>query len=170
MSTHVQWLTPAPLWQELSGAGDLTPFRRPAILRFATDDFMPELQGVLQQTPQSLRDYVAQGENWQNPAAGLASGATGLPLKLYQPVHARFYLVATSLTCRIPGLPDHTVNRTQGESLAFVVRQLRPNPGYSASDCAVYSPATCTEYAWVPGQQPGWQQAPGIDLLPAPNR
>jgi len=170
MSTHVQWLTPAPLWQELSGAGDLTPFRRPAILRFATDDFMPELQGVLQQTPQSLRDYVAQGENWQNPAAGLASGATGLPLKLYQPVHARFYLVATSLTCRIPGLPDHTVNRTQGESLAFVVRQLRPNPGYSASDCAVYSPATCTEYAWVPGQQPGWQQAPGIDLLPGEER
>jgi len=45
------------------------------------------------------------------------------------------------------------------------VRQLRPNPGYSASDCAVYSPATCTEYAWIPGQQPGWQQAPGADLV-----
>ena len=165
MSTHVQWLTPAPLWQELSGAGDLAPFRRPAILRFASDNFMPELQGVLQQTPLSLRDYVAQGENWQNPAAGLSSGSTGLPLKLYQPSHARFYLVATSLTCRIPGLPDHTVNRTQGESLVFVLRQLRPNPGYSAADCAVYSPATCTEYAWIPGQQPGWQQAPGADLV-----
>ncbi|MBZ5621156.1 MAG: hypothetical protein LAQ69_20880 [Acidobacteriia bacterium] len=170
MSTQIQWLTPSPLWHELSAAGDLTPYRRPAILRFATDDFMPELQGVLQARPQTLRDYVAQGENWQNPAAGLGSASTGLPLKLYQPTHSRFYLVATSLTCRIPGLPDHTVNRTQGESVAFVVRQLRPNPGFSAADCAVYDPVKCTEYAWIPGETPGWSQVSAADLMPGEER
>jgi len=164
MSTQIQWLTPSPLWTELSANADLTPFRRPAILRFTTDDFVPELQGVLQQTPQSLRGYVAQGENWQAPAAGLDDAGSGLPLKLYQPAQARFYIVASSLTCRQPGLPDHSINRTQGENAVFVVRQLRPNPGFSAADCAVYDPAKCTEYAWMPGDQPGWTKVSGAGL------
>ena len=61
--------------------------------------------------------------------AGLGKAGT-LPLKLFQPVHSRFYIITASLNCRMPGLPDHTVNPTQGESVGFVVRQLRPNPGY----------------------------------------
>jgi len=146
----VQWLTPPPLWQELSAAADPTAYRRPAILRFATDTFMQDLQSVLKFSPQTLRDYVAQGENWRNPAAGLDPAGTALPLKLYQPNQARFYLIASSLTCRMPGLPDHTVNKSAGESVVFVVRQLRPNPGFTAADCAVYDPAKCTEYAWIP--------------------
>jgi hypothetical protein len=166
MSTQIQWLTPSPLWNELSAGPDLIPFRRPAILRFTSDDFMPELQGVLQRTPQNLRNYVAQGENWRAPAAGLDSAPAALPLKLYQPAQARFYLVATSLTCRTPGLPDHSINRTQGENTVFVVRQLRPNPGFVAADCAIYDPVRCTEYAWMPGDQPGWTKVSGTDLMP----
>ncbi len=159
----MQWLTPSPLWGELSKASDLTAYRRPAILRFANDTFMPELQGVLQQSPQLLRNYVAQGETWQNPTAGLGNPST-LPLKLFQPVQARFYVIAASLNCLMPGLPDHTINTNQGESLAFVVRQLQPNAGYSAADTAVYDPTKCTEYAWTlpttAGAQPGWTQVP----------
>src|SRR5262245_10216393 len=30
----------------------------------------------------------------------------GTPLKLYQPAHQRHYLVACSLVCKVPGLPD----------------------------------------------------------------
>ena len=166
MSTQVQWLTPSPLWKETSTAADLVPFRRPAILRFSNDNFIPEFMSVLQQSPQDLRNYVAQGENWRAPAAGLDAPSTGLPLKLYQPVQARFYLVASSLTCRTPGLPDHTINRTQGEDVAFVVRQLRPNTGFSPADCTVYDPVKCTEYAWIPGDQPGWVKVTGADLMP----
>jgi len=159
MITQVQWLTPSPLWTELSGAADPTAFRRPAILRFATDTFMPELQGVLQgSTPQAIRNYVAQGENWQNPASGLDS-ASNLPLKLFQPVQSRFYLIAASLACRKPGLPDHTVDRTSGESVAFVVRQLRPNTGVSATPGIVFDPTQFTEYAWI--SNPGVNGAPG---------
>ena len=174
MNAQVQWLTPSPLWSELSAA-DLTSYRRPAILRFASDTFMPELQAVLQQSPQNLRDYVAQGETWQNPAAGL-DNTNSLALKLFQPVQSRFYVVASSLSCRKPGLPDHTVNRSAGESVVFVVRQLRPNPGFSVADCAVYDPTKCTEYAWIPspgvGGAPGtlgdeaeWAHASGPDLV-----
>jgi hypothetical protein len=169
MSAAIQWLTPSPLWTELSATNDLTPFRRPAILRFATDDFMPELQGVLQQAPQTLRNYIAQGENWQAPAAGLDAATGALPLKLYQPAQARFYLVASSLTCRKPGLPDHSINRGQGENTVFVVRQLRPNHGFTAADCAVYDPTKdstkCTEYAWVPGDLPGWVKVTSDGLV-----
>jgi hypothetical protein len=158
MKTQVQWLAPSLLWQELSSAKDLTAYRRPAILRFATDTFMQDLQSVLQTAPPTLRNYVAAAENWRTPAAGLdpAVGNT-LPLKLYQPVHQRFYLIASSLTCRKPGLPDHTINTSAGENVAFVVRQLRPNPGYEISDTAVYDPTKCSEYAWIPataGVQP----------------
>ena len=163
MSTQTQWLSPAPLWNELSNARDTTPFRRPVILRFATDNFMPQLQSVLMQTPQTLRDYVAQGETWRSPAAGLGSPTT-LALKLYQPPQARFYVIASSLTCRMPGLPDHTVNKSVGESVAFVVRQLRPNPGFSSPDLAVFDPSKCTEYAWIAGQQPGWTPATAAGL------
>jgi hypothetical protein len=163
MNAQVQWLTPSPLWGQLSTAQDLTAYRRPAILRFATDTFMNDFQTMLKQSPKSLGDYVAQGENWQNPSAGLAS-TSSLPLKLFQPVQARFYLIASSLTCRMPGLPDHTVNRSQGESVAFVVRQLRPNAGFGVADTAVYDPTKCTEYAWTlpttPGGQAGWTQVP----------
>jgi len=194
MSTQIQWLAPPPLWQELSSASDTTQFRSPAILRFATDTFMQDLQNVLQNTPQTLRNYVAQGENWRNPGAGLGYvGPTpALPLKLYQPTHQRFYLVASSLTCRMPGLPDHTVNKAAGESVVFVVRQLRPNAGYTVADCAVDNPVTCTEFAWIPAgagattasstaaatsssttastqnasnNQAGWMQASGPNLV-----
>jgi hypothetical protein len=175
INPQVQWLSPAPLWGELSAEADLTGYRRPAILRFASDSFMPELQTVLLQAPQSLRDYVAQGETWQNPAAGLSSAAS-LPLKLFQPVQARFYIIASSLTCRMPGLPDHTISTTSGESVGFVLRQLRPKTGYTAADCAVYDPTKCSEYAWIaapgiggapgaPGDQPQWALVSGTDLV-----
>jgi hypothetical protein len=158
MSAQVQWLSASPLWNELSTAADLTAFRRPTILRFSNDDFVQKLQALLRSTPQDLRQYVAQGETWSSPAVGIQATTNSVPLKLYQPPQARFYLVATSLACRMPGLPDHSVNKAQGEVISFVVRQLRPLTGFSPADCAIYSPNTCAEYAWVvpTGDQPGW--------------
>ena len=149
MSTQLQWLTPPPLWQELSS--NLTAYRRPAILRFATDTFMQDLQSVLQTAAPTLRNYVAAGENWKAPAAGIdAAKGNTLPFKLYQPTHQRFYLIASSLTCRKPGLPDHTVNTSAGESVGFVVRQLRPNSGYTIPNNGDIDYTQVTEYAWIP--------------------
>src|SRR5438105_2253715 len=116
---QVQWQAPNPLWGEFSRQHDFASLRRPALLRFASDRFMQDLQSLLQSSPQRLRDYVAQGETWRAPAAGLGAAPqqSGTPLKLFQPIHARFYLVAASLTCRMPGLPDRTVNVAQGEKV-----------------------------------------------------
>ena len=60
--------------------------------------------------------------------AGLAvsSSAAAKTLKLYQPAHQRYYLVAAGLVCARAGLPDRTVNAGRGERASFVVRRLLP--------------------------------------------
>jgi len=193
LTAQIQWLAPPPLWQELSTAADTSAFRSPSILRFATDTFIQDLQSVLASAPQTLRNYVAQAETWRNPGAGIDYTYTGPApapqFKLFQPTHLRYYLVASALTCRKPGLPDHTIDTSAGETVAFMVRQLRPKPGYTNADCAVYDAATCTEYAWIPvtagapasttatilatasaatspALQPGWMQATGAAPMP----
>lgn len=171
MPTQVQWLTPSPLWSEFGTYSDKTAFRSPALLRFATDTFMQDLQSLLAASPLNLRQYVAQPETWENPAAGLppvgtaglGQSATITDLKLFQPVHQRFYLVTASLTCRLPGLPDHTVKATQGEKTTFVLRRLALPAGVSQPAAG----QTYDEYAWTTsGLVPGWIAADPASLAP----
>ncbi len=62
------WAAPRPLWR-----GGASPGRAPTILRFATDDFMDQLLGLLATDPHSLVDHVAQPETWRSPVAKLAT-------------------------------------------------------------------------------------------------
>ena len=89
-------------------------------------------------------------------------------LKLYQPSHQRFYLVAGCLVCRQAGLPDHAVAGNRQERVTFIVRRLRPAAGEStaakaASAAGSLTPADTStvydEYAFVttPGNK-GWQK------------
>lgn len=151
----VRWLAPSPLWDDLLG----TPagFRAPALLRFAGDDFVEQYQGVLAGTPRDLRGFVARPETWRAPAVGMDAPAAG-PLRLYQPVHGRFYFVAASLACRVPGLPEHTVDAARGEVTAFVLRRVT----------VAANGAETGEWAWVAradGTQ-GWTRAAGQALVP----
>ena len=121
MST-VRFLSASPLWDDLAGQN---AFRRPALLRFATDDFMDEIQKVLaSKQPSALRKFVARYETWRQPSAGLPIPQGGPLLKLYQPVHGRFYMVTATLACRVPGLPEHTVDLADEETVSFVVRRV----------------------------------------------
>lgn len=45
-------------------------------------------------------------------------------LKLYQPAHQRFYLVAASCVCRVAGLPDKAIDTGRDERATFVLRRL----------------------------------------------
>ncbi len=77
-------------------------------------------------------------------------------LKLYQPAHQRFYLVATCLVCGVPGLPDRTLDTGNGERATFVVRRLRSASGDPAARCDLVN---CDEYAFVgEGRGAGWQK------------
>jgi hypothetical protein len=93
------------------------------------------------------------------------------PLKLYQPAHMRHYLVAGSLACAVPGLPEHVL-AGNNESVGFVIRRLLPASASSTGD------QTLAEFAYVQeDDDQRWLRvaddgqsaavlAPGEELLP----
>jgi hypothetical protein len=151
----VRWLSPSPLWDDLLGAPER--FRAPALLRFAGDDFVEQYQATLAGKPRDLRSFVARPETWRAPAVGMDAPADSGPLRLYQPVHGRFYFVTASLACRVPGLPEHTVDAAKGEVTAFVVRRITVTGG----------DAETGEWAWVKRADgtEGWTRAAGQALV-----
>ena len=64
----VTWASPRPLWR-----GAVRPARAPSILRFAQDDFMEQLLGLLASDPAALGGHVARYETWRTAAAALAT-------------------------------------------------------------------------------------------------
>lgn len=75
----------------------------------------------------------------------------GKVLKLYQPSHGRFYLVATCLVCRVLGLPDRIIDAGAQEKATFVIRLLQP---LSEASITNPDPSQCDEFALVNGT---WQ-------------
>jgi hypothetical protein len=53
--------------------GAATPGRAPTILRFASDEFMEQLLGLLATDPARLADHVARFESWRTPPGTLAT-------------------------------------------------------------------------------------------------
>ena len=72
-------------------------------------------------------------------------------LKLYQPPHQRYYMVATCLVCRTLGLPDRKIDAGAQEKASFVLRMLQP---LSTADKIAPDPRDCDEFALVNKQ---WQ-------------
>lgn len=177
MSPLVQWLAPSPLWGAFTptsnGQGNVEAFRGPALLRFASDGFMQDLQNLLASNPGSLTGYIAQPENWRVPTVGLNTAPTpaaseDIPtiLKLFQPTHARFYLVSASLVCGLPGLPDHRVHLNTGERTTFVLRRLQLKSNATVAAGSPFDPTQYDQFAWVVNATTsGWAQVGGSGLL-----
>ena len=125
MNGHeVQWVTPAPLWR--TSAAEPARMRRPTLLRFASDTFMDDLAALLARTPADLATLTAAPRSYRPRPVGKPVGWTPpapATLKLYQPIHGHFYLVAASLVCRRAGLPDRGVDPGQHERVGFVLRR-----------------------------------------------
>jgi hypothetical protein len=119
-------VTAAPLWS--IAMANPASMQQPAILRFASDKFMDDLKALLASAPASLSGYLAQKQSFRPRPAGAPSNWTApiSTLKLYQPAHGHFYLVAANLVCRLPGIPDHTVEARYGEKATFVLRRISP--------------------------------------------
>lgn len=62
MAHPVTWAGPRPLWSNTQGLGGV-----PTILRFAHDEFMEELHGLLDKDPGLLAGQVARYETWRTP-------------------------------------------------------------------------------------------------------
>ncbi len=124
---QIRWVTAAPLWPA-GRPDDVARMNQPALLEFKSDKFMDELTSVLQSdAPVDLTPYLAKTESFRpRPAGEDAENWPPAPsqLKLYQPAHGRHYLVGVSLVCRLPGLPDHPVDKGAGDKAGFVMRRL----------------------------------------------
>ena len=95
---------------------------------------------------------------------GASSASTTLDgrriLKLYQPVHQRYYMVTTCLVCRMLGLPDRKIDAGAQEKASFVLRMLQP---HSTADKIAPDPRDCDEFALVNKQ---WQLVNDPETLP----
>jgi hypothetical protein len=149
----VEWVAPTPLWtsaMESSASDQTTAMRRPALLTIPADNFMDVLQRQLASDPTGLSALQAVPRSYRVRPPGKPDDwepdPTTVPLKLYQAAHGHFNLVAASLICQIPGLPEHAVHPEQKEQVGFVIRR------WDGSD----------EYAWVgdPSSGQSWQLVP----------
>jgi hypothetical protein len=124
MNAHeIIWAAASPLWTDPQA--DRTKLRQPSLLRFKSDSFMDQLFATLDSKPEDLKNFLAP------------NGGDKPPLKLFQPIHGHFHLVAASLVCQLPGLPDHTADPAL-DKVYFVLRRLHSDN---------------TELAWVPGKE-----------------
>ncbi len=127
-----QWKEPALNWN-----GAVAEEGQASILEIRSDQFIPDfLQAMGTEDPAGyfnqhrIDDDVTSGDF----------------LKLFQPLHGCYYLVAASLVCRQLGLPDKNVNKSGGESVFFVIRRK------TGSD----------EEAWIPTESGGyWKKMEG---------
>jgi hypothetical protein len=121
------WTKPSPL----RFARD-QDFFQPILLEFCSDSFMEDfLAAAGAPKPDGLTRFIAAPRSKEEP------------LKFFQPVHGRFYLVCASLGCRQPGFPDRVVQRANGEKVYFFLRKK----------------INGEEYGWVPKDpRKGWQK------------
>jgi hypothetical protein len=72
MEQHIEWTSPATLWDGFNGPTNTSQrrvFRTPAILRFADDDFMQQFVNVVNSDPRRVSDFLAVPETWRKPPA-----------------------------------------------------------------------------------------------------
>lgn len=134
----IEWKTASPLWNTLIRSEDtIGGLQSPALLHFQSDSFMQDLINLLQAVPPNpqpgdqFQRLLARRESFRELLPG-EPGPTPPPppqLKLYQPIHGSFNLVAANLVCHLPGLPDRVVNTAQGEKVGFVLRRIGSGPG-----------------------------------------
>ena len=170
MTAHtVQWVSPSPLWSKTLSAGLDTAtlgeqMRQPVLLRFTQDKFMDELAQILAQQPSALDANLATPTTYRLPSPRETQPPQPSVLKLFQAAHGHFYLVAGSLTCRLPGLPDHDVNPAAKEKVSFVLRRIDSDGSEWAWGDEPMSPGSKTWSKVDPSA--ALSVASGEDLLP----
>ncbi|HXH38219.1 MAG TPA: hypothetical protein VNN08_06300, partial [Thermoanaerobaculia bacterium] len=78
MERHIEWTSPAALWDHVTGPPDAEQrriFRAPAILRFASDSFMQEFIDLMQVDPHRMHELLAVPESWSQPPSATAAAA-----------------------------------------------------------------------------------------------
>ncbi len=114
---------------------------------------------LLRARNRAVQRLQARGSRVIGASTSAASTDGRKILKLYQPVHQRYYMIATCLVCRTLGLPDRRIDAGAHEKASFVVRLLQP---HSTADKIAPDPRNCDEFALVNKQ---WQPVNTPDTL-----
>jgi hypothetical protein len=124
MNAHpIRWQSPQPLWARfgasIAAAAAAADQARPAILRFATDDFMEQMLGTLARDPSRLDQLIARPETWRAPA--------GDPVDLVErtPIPR---LAQTALRGSLARRPKGSIAATTPEAELKEQAQRRPRP------------------------------------------
>ena len=127
MTSNPQWTLASPWYRadSVTGARERPGRGAPIIQKYAASDpvtpFLAEPQRSLRFTGDDLQRHLFDRRHVLLDASNRGSE----PLKLFQPLHARFYLVVCELFCRVPGWPP--VAREQVCEAGFVVRRSVPD-------------------------------------------
>jgi hypothetical protein len=98
-----------------------------------------------------------------SPATGTVAPAAPAPLlKLFQPVHQRYYLAAAHLVCELPGLPPR--RPAPGDQSGFVLRRLYTVANQALEHAFVKPPGQPCR--WLPLADPAASCADGEEWLP----
>ncbi len=128
------WLKPEPLWENGLQSARLPDFFQPQLVKLTDDNFMATFR-------------AAAGSNDSSQLQALVVQPTTPLVKLFHAAHGCHYLVIAELCCRIPGFPDRTVRRPDGEKVFFVLRRILNNTD---------------EYGWVvKGETKSWKSLNG---------
>ncbi|HEV8549202.1 MAG TPA: hypothetical protein VGQ57_09240 [Polyangiaceae bacterium] len=122
---------------------------------------------TVEREPRRVRDLARfrwkqlRAASTAKPAATTTASAR-YELKLYQPVHQRYYLVTASLVCATPGFPDRHLDPGKQERASFVLRRLVPRGAKLTDDLPDMDPdklGDWDEYAFVQTRTgPTWRQ------------
>jgi len=134
MREAFDWLKPSLFWDSGLQSARLPDFFQPQLLELSDDNFMAEFRAAATSSDRSkLKSLVIRPQS-------------GPPVKLFQPAHGRYYLVCAALSCRMPGFPERGVQRSDGETVFFIMRRFVDG----------------AEYGWViDGTSKSWQPLNG---------
>jgi hypothetical protein len=141
-----QWLSPAPLWDDALAGPAGSGLTQPWIAEMKTDSFIDDFLAMMAGTEGGQPSDLA-GTGPTITADGTATG----PVKLFQPLSQRYYLVVASLVCRRPGIPDHAVLPRRKEKATFVMRKL--DSGGSESGLVAGQWVAASGSALLPGER-----------------
>ncbi len=107
MTSHsIFWTSPGPLWGRFGSAYAAADQSRPAILRFASDEFMEQLLAMLATDPRKMADVIARPETWRTPATATPDLIERVPLPRVARALARMRVNASAATAVLDTAPE----------------------------------------------------------------
>nr|WP_319491946.1 hypothetical protein [uncultured Desulfobacter sp.] len=164
MLTHApwrltEWVARPETWRNPMPTPKPVEISRPKV-------FLPESYNT---TKQLVQNYAREKRTTQikqevNGPASVPDLLAADGLKLYQPIHQRYYVVTGTLVSGQKGLPDYSVDLATRERATFVVRALKPNAEQVIEEFGFV--ATSTGMAWQKLGVHGDDNAAVMRILP----